>query len=67
MIEEWHTLVCDGCQEAFSLFPVKSDPWANWPAQKLMKAAEKEGWRVNRLVRDVWYGRAWCPECRKTA
>jgi hypothetical protein len=65
MIEEWYTLSCDDCAKAFSLFPVKGDTFSSYPAQELMKTAEKMGWKVNRIVRDVYYGKAWCPECRK--
>lgn len=41
------------------------DDGSTWPADWLLTAAESDGWKVNRLVKDVYYGKAICSWCQE--
>lgn len=64
MLEALVQLRCDGCGELFL------GPWPDDDGSKvrlLLLTAELSGWKVNRLARDVYYGKAWCIVCQGTS
>jgi hypothetical protein len=63
MLEALFQLRCDGCGELF-LGPLKDEDGGK--VRLLLLTAELAGWKVNRLARDVYYGKAWCIACKPT-
>lgn len=59
MIESFCNLRCDVCREVFL-----THPWDGEQIGLLLMTAELAGWKVYRLARDVYYGKAWCTGCR---
>lgn len=62
MIEVKVNLRCDVCRDAFL-----DEPWIDEDSDQmrlLLLTAELAGWKVYRLARDVYYGKAWCTHCR---
>lgn len=57
-------LACEECREMFL-----EHPWADGDTEDkvrlLLLTAELAGWKVYRLARDVYYGKAWCGRCRE--
>lgn len=64
MIELWFRLLCDECEDPYDWLACKADENSSHPADKHMLAAEIDGWKVNRLARNAYYGKALCPKCR---
>lgn len=58
-------ILCDSCEGSYTIDPVKVDRFENWPADWILRDAELDGWKVNRLVKDVYYGKATCPWCQE--
>ena len=65
MIEVSINLSCDTCREKFL-----EVPWEDGDTEDKMRllllTAELAGWKVYRLARDVYYGKAWCTACKPT-
>lgn len=59
MIEFYCNLSCDVCMKMYV-----EQPWDGEDVALLLRTAEGDGWKVYRLARDVYYGKAWCPYCR---
>lgn len=59
MIEAFCNLRCDECREVFL-----DKPWNDDQIRLLLLTAELAGWKVYRLAKDVYYGKAWCTNCR---
>jgi hypothetical protein len=62
VIEVSINLRCDVCREKFL-----EHPWEGGDAEDKMRllllTAELAGWKVYRLARDIYYGKAWCTGC----
>lgn len=65
MIETYFNLKCDVCG-AYFLPEAMHDDYADDAVRSLLIAAEAAGWKVYRLARDVYYGKAWCTACKPT-
>jgi len=62
MIEVSYNLRCEVCRR-----PFLDDPWVDDGDERvrlLLLTAEYSQWKVNRLARDAYYGKSWCPSCR---
>lgn len=65
MIRHYVQVACDVCEVPYNTIPVLDD--TDYPEsidRTLLKAAEFEGWLVQRLVRDISYGSALCTYCK---
>lgn len=60
MLESTVRLKCDVCERLYLDTYCDAED-----VSMLMQTAEFSGWKVNRLARDVYYGKAWCPRCRE--
>lgn len=60
MIEVTARLKCETCKQLFI-----NTYWDEERIHLLLLTAELAGWKVNRLARDAYYGRAWCQQCRE--
>lgn len=64
MIEVFINLRCEVCREPFLSYPWEDGDTED-KVRLLLLTAELAGWKVYRLARDVYYGKAWCTNCRK--
>lgn len=64
MIRHYVQIACDICETPYNPEPLLDDPVSEEPDRVLLKAAEADGWLIQRLVRDISYGAALCTYCR---
>lgn len=65
MLEPYVNLACDVCMVRFSQTPwPDTEPTLPNADDRIMRAAEANGWLVQRKVKDISYGAAMCATCR---
>lgn len=63
MIETFYRISCDGCG-----VPYVDEPQLDQEedgVRLMLLVMEQDGWKVYRLARDIYYGKAWCKRCRE--
>lgn len=66
-IRHFIQILCDVCEKPYNTNPAIDDPVLS-PIESidctLLRAAELDGWLVQRLARDISYGSALCDYCK---